>query len=91
MPKINKPMFDAMVDFLAIVFQASVTSGRRTPSRNATVGGKENSRHLCGLGADFVPDLQRDRIPLIMAARRLGLDAIDEGDHIHVEADARTD
>lgn len=89
MNKINKPMFDAMVDFLAVVYQSSVTSGRRTAKRNAAVGGKPASCHQDGMAADLVPDNVADRAPLLQAAHRLGLDAVDEGDHIHLEADRR--
>ena len=66
-------------------FDFSVTSWFRTKKRNKGVGGSGESFHLCGLGVDCVLDIPDDQDPFIKRARRLGLDAIFEGDHIHLE------
>ena len=66
-------------------FDFSVSSWFRTKKRNKGVGGNAESFHLCGLGADCVLDLPDDQDLLVKRARRLGLDAIVEGDHIHLE------
>lgn len=89
--KINKPMFDAMLDHLGQLFAVSETSGRRTQKRNSQVGGGDQSRHLCGMARDLVPDDWTEAPAIIKAAKKLGLDAVLENDHIHIEADARTD
>ncbi|ALN79510.1 D-Ala-D-Ala carboxypeptidase family metallohydrolase [Lysobacter antibioticus] len=61
-----------------------ITSTLRTPERNAQVGGVPNSQHLRGTAADFtVPPEQRQAF--IQAARQQGFEAIDEGDHVHLE------
>lgn len=63
---------------------AQPTSWFRSQSRNLSVGGAARSQHLLAWAADF--SLPRDRhAALIADARLLGLVAIDEGDHIHVQ------
>lgn len=62
----------------------SMTSGMRTAERNQQVGGAANSQHLTGTAADYAvpPQLK----PAFMSrARQLGYQAIDEGDHIHLQ------
>ena len=66
-------------------FEYSVTSWIRSSRRNHEVGGKSNSYHLVGLGIDVVLDIPIHKDSFIKEARRLGLDAIDEGDHVHLE------
>lgn len=66
-------------------FNFSITSWLRSKQRNIKVGGNVESFHLCGLGIDCVVDNSADKGPFIKRARRLGLDAVDEGDHIHLE------
>ena len=73
------------VQHLCLVFEGSVTSGRRTQKRNKLVGGVEHSLHLVGLAADIVLDEPSKHGELLEACGRLGLRAIDEGDHIHVQ------
>jgi hypothetical protein len=70
---------------LCFTHQASVTSWFRTEKRNAAEHGHTNSWHLDGLGADLVPDDPAKKPFLILAAAQLGLQAFDEGDHVHVE------
>jgi len=60
------------------------TSWYRTPDANARAGGSLDSQHLFGFAADFVPGatswlLLRDQ------ARRIGLIAVPESDHLHVQ------
>lgn len=60
------------------------TSVTRTPERNREVGGVTNSYHLSGQAADWaVP--QQYKAQFMADARANGFEAIDEGDHIHIE------
>lgn len=60
------------------------TSVLRTPERNREVGGVTNSYHLTGQAADWVvPD--QFKAQFMADARANGFEAIDEGDHIHIE------
>lgn len=70
---------------LATEFPAvTMTSGVRSAERNAQVGGQPNSQHLNGTAADYaVPANQKPAF--ISRARQLGYQAIDEGDHIHLQ------
>nr|WP_313470866.1 D-Ala-D-Ala carboxypeptidase family metallohydrolase [Stenotrophomonas geniculata] len=62
----------------------TMTSGVRSAERNAQVGGQPNSQHLNGTAADYaVPTNQKPAF--ISRARQLGYQAIDEGDHIHLQ------
>lgn len=66
---------------------AKVTSGRRSPERNAAVGGAPNSYHLKGQAADLVPPPGMSMEDLERTLRGSGVDfaeLINEGDHIHV-------
>lgn len=74
---------------IASNYNVTVTSWWRSHKRNRDVGGSPTSFHLEGLGADLVPDDPADRPAIIATARSLGLQAVDEGDHIHVELDTR--
>jgi hypothetical protein len=72
------------IALLAKNHRISVTSWLRTRRRNAADGGTDNSAHLYGLAVDVVPDDAADKPLLIAAAERLGLVALDEGDHVHL-------
>jgi hypothetical protein len=65
-----------------------MTSGKRTPQGNASVGGVRNSSHLTGGGADFVPKAGEDLHDLLAAAQEyFGPTAkafIDDANHVHV-------
>ena len=61
-----------------------ITSLLRTKQHNAEVGGVPNSQHVRGTAGDFVvPD--QDKPAFIAKAKAQGFEAIDEGDHIHLE------
>lgn len=70
---------------------ARVTSGVRTPERNAAVGGAPNSYHLAsrgGVARDLVPPAGMDMGAFheeVMNSLPDGWEAINEGDHIHIE------
>lgn len=71
---------------------ARVTSGYRTPKRNAEVGGVSNSYHTRGSAEDpqaydLVPRAGETMDQLAARTRRElpGYDVINEGDHVHVE------
>lgn len=64
------------------------TSVTRTPERNRQVGGVANSYHLSGQAADWVVP-QQFKAQFIQDARQNGFEAIDEGDHIHIEPAGR--
>ena len=79
--------FHDIVDTLHLRYQFSETSGHRTVVRNAAVGGHPNSRHLLGMAQDIVLD---DMVPGLIAlltadAERMGIMAIYEGNHIHLQ------
>lgn len=88
--------FCVIVWVLCVIHNASETSGRRTLVRSALVGSTASqSRHLtvnstgqwCGGKArDLALDenTSENRAALVADARKLGLVAIDEDDHVHV-------
>lgn len=64
----------------------TITSWYRDPERNALVGGSPRSLHLLGLAIDLVgPAVELEAVMRIW--RAAGLDAVDEGDHLHLELD----
>lgn len=78
-------------DWLAGVSQAApdaqVTSGLRTPQHNTAVGGVPNSEHLSGKAVDLVPRPGETMAQLYARVRGVpGVKAINEGDHVHVQA-----
>jgi len=75
----------AILNPLIVAVDGSVTSWYRDPFDNARVGGNRCSQHLIGAGVDVVvPD---DRVDVFVeAVRRAGLTALDEGDHVHIQA-----
>jgi len=77
--------FAAHIIYLCDKHDASITSWIRTQQRNLKVGGHPMSYHMIGLAADAVTDDQDGKIQLILEARALGLIAIDEDDHVHIQ------
>src|SRR5690606_6096170 len=73
---------------LASNFGAQITSLQRTPEHNREVGGVPNSQHLTGTAGDFVVPPQA-KPAFIAAAQQGGYQAIDEGDHVHLELPPR--
>lgn len=71
---------------LSVEFDLSVTSWIRTRARNHKVGGMPHSLHMMGLAVDVVLDNETDTMLFLSKARSLGLIALDERDHIHLQA-----
>lgn len=65
----------------------TVTSGARSPQKNAMVGGVTNSYHLTDQARDFVPPKGMTTGALAMALKSMipSFDVLNEGDHVHVE------
>jgi len=70
---------------LRLRFAFSVTSWGRTPAHNQAVGGQPNSRHLTWRGVDVLLDDPGQREEFFKCAVELGLKALDERDHIHIQ------
>lgn len=60
-----------------------ITSWFRSVRQNLAVGGDSRSQHLAGLALDLVTV---ERAHLVDQLRLVGLVAVDEGDHVHVQA-----
>ena len=81
-------MRDEFLDAIFVLnaeFDFSVTSWIRSAARNHAVGGVANSRHLDGTAVDVVLDAGQDKTAFLKASSSLGLIAIDDGDHLHVQ------
>lgn len=78
----------SLVKSLAGQFGGQVSSLQRSPADNARVGGVANSQHMAGTAGDVVVPAPQ-RAAFIAAARAQGLEAIDEGDHVHLELPPR--
>jgi len=72
---------------LCLCYRCSVTSWIRTTKRNREKGGVPHSLHLLGYAVDVVPDNWAVATDVMRRARRLGLRAILEPDHIHLQLD----
>jgi len=75
------PFFiDAIVQGAGL--EAQLSSWWRSRGSNARVGGNSESQHLVALAVDLVvPDPAR----VVDKMNRLGLFAVDEGSHVHVQ------
>lgn len=67
----------------SVVPGSTVTSWWRSPTHNRDVGGAIYSQHLLGFAVDVVSP---NPVRFANAVRSVGLVAIDEGDHVHVQA-----
>ncbi len=63
---------------------AQPTSWWRSTSRNLEVGGAARSQHLLGWAVDFAGP-RDENARMVAVARQLGLVAVDEGDHVHLQ------
>lgn len=79
----------AVLEAAGALGKVRVSSYVRNPLLNTEVGGVANSLHQIGLAIDLVPDDPALYAPLAAAWRSLGLDAVFEQDHLHVELDGR--
>ena len=77
--------FTATIGILFCRYDFSVTSWLRSVAHNAKVGGNSHSRHLLGLAVDVVLDDPEMTDDLVAEARRQGLIAVPEGDHVHLQ------
>jgi hypothetical protein len=81
--------FTVRLIWLLAVHPGRVSSWMRSVAANNAVGGGEDSYHLDGCGADVVLDDHAHNSACVATAHLLELDAVDEGDHVHVELDHR--
>lgn len=77
--------FTEKVLSLKLKYDFSVTSWIRSDKHNSEVNGVLKSFHPLGLAVDCVLDNPALAPNLIRDAKRLGLDAILEADHVHLE------
>jgi len=70
---------------ICLRWRASVTSWGRTEKRNHFVGGVPGSYHLTWQGIDAVLDDQKKDVDFEKDCTKLGLQAIYEGDHYHLQ------
>ena len=70
---------------LALRFRFSVQSWGRSRRHNADEKGLVDSFHLTWTGADGVLDPGEDLIAFTLRANQLGVQVVDEGDHLHLE------
>jgi hypothetical protein len=81
--------FTLRLIWLLAVHPGRVTSWMRSVASNNAAGGLNDSYHLDGCGSDVVLDERAQNSACVATARALDLDAVDEGDHVHVELDYR--
>ncbi len=82
--------FHERTKVLELLFDLSVSGGRRTRKRNTDVGGHPFSWHMKDMAKDWVPDDWGIFDACFAACLKLGLELLDErgsstGDHWHVE------
>ena len=77
--------FGNLIALVLLYSNGSVVSGLRSVKHNREVGGHENSLHLVGLAVDVVFDTEDDVVVGIRMAERLGLLAIVEQGHVHIQ------
>ena len=79
--------FPSQQQFMGAVPGAQVTSGMRTPARNAQVGGVPNSYHLQGQAYDLrpPPGMTTAQYARQLQAKFPGIKVLDERTHVHVQ------
>ena len=77
--------FEDKIGWLKANYDFSVTSWWRSKKHNTAVGGVPTSRHLVGLAVDVVLDNADDKPALRQTASEIGLQVIDETDHLHIQ------
>jgi hypothetical protein len=77
--------FVAQVFALCFKYRGSISSWGRTTIHNKYVGGVENSYHMIWMGCDVVLDVMEKNKGFENDAGELGLKAILEGDHYHLQ------
>lgn len=85
--QIGRTLTGAEADAILAGIGARVTSGARTPARNAAVGGATNSLHLSDRARDIAktPGMSLGTIKAAFEAQGVRLtELLDEGDHFHV-------
>jgi len=80
-------VFCAGVRALLLRWPGSVTSWWRSGARNTEVGGVKASQHLVGTACDVIFSAlsPEEEGVLVATARELGLEAVKEADHWHLE------
>ena len=78
--------FVSHVHTLGSCYDLSITSWGRSKKHNAAVEGKPNSRHRLWLAVDIVLDEESDQGFFLEDCKRMGLIAVVETDHIHVQS-----
>jgi len=79
LPRLN------FLEQLAVPLLGFPTSWWRSLVRNQQVGGDTRSQHLFGFAADWGGMQAGERDTFVRTARAIGLVAVDEGDHVHVQ------
>lgn len=77
--------FISCVMSLCLKHLGSVSSWGRTEKHNRDVGGVPDSYHRLWMGCDVVLDQMVQNPRFEADAKKLGLDAILEGDHYHLQ------
>jgi len=77
--------FAALVITLRTKWFFSVSSWGRTVTRNKALGGVEGSNHLLWLGLDAILEPMVKNIDFEADAAKIGLQAIFEKDHYHLQ------
>lgn len=81
-PGIYNYFFRAVEAGLSESRSVALSSWWRSRSENSRVGGDASSQHLVGFAADLVVD---DPAAVVDRMISVGLTAVDEGDHVHVQ------
>lgn len=77
--------FVARVFALCFKHRGSISSWGRTEKHNKDVGGVPDSYHMIWIGCDVVLDVMEKNEKFESDAGELGLKAILEGDHYHLQ------